>query len=109
MNGWESFVRMESCTTLNPAGPTRHDDGINFGVEIPPEALVRVYLHNPGQMIFPHNKKSFGSAVHDVLNFLNNEAVLKGLIVLPAIIYNFSTVSNLQIYYWQPEGLLTQC
>ncbi len=23
--------------------------------------------------------------------------------------YHFSTVSSLQSYYWQPEGLLTQC
>ncbi len=32
-----------------------------------------------------------------------------GIILLPAIIYNFSTVSSLQSYYWQPKGLLTQC
>ncbi len=31
------------------------------------------------------------------------------LILSPAIIYSFSTVSSLQSYYWQPEGLLTQC
>ncbi len=30
-------------------------------------------------------------------------------ILLPAIIYNLSTVSSLQSYYWQPEGFLTQC
>ncbi len=33
----------------------------------------------------------------------------EGLILSPAIIYNFSTVSSLQSYYWQPEGLLTHC
>ncbi len=38
-----------------------------------------------------------------------SESVFLGSYYCQQLFCNFSTVSSLQNYYWQPEGLLTQC